>query len=136
MTNHSSDNSSPEKTRLQRVSLIPTKKPQLVRKTPNKSTKNPNKFITSIEDGYLVIKLPLYPTGARRTSGSGKSLICAETGGTRIARAETEDGQYAPIEIDGHALRVSAYAWISADAIPTPEQPIEELPLFQKGNNS
>jgi len=96
-----------------RRSLVPTKKEGLVAtKKPSLSTRRT--FTVAVEGDELVLRLPITAEDQRKISKSGKSIIIAGTSGTRVAR-QKENGESAPIEINGKALRVCATAWISAD---------------------
>ena len=63
-------------------------------------TATPKKLTASIEDGYLVIRVPLNPTPTR--SSSGKTLVVASSHGNK----QTE------LEIDGKPVFVGANAYI------------------------
>jgi hypothetical protein len=94
-----------------RRSLLPTKKNSVVAAPTSKQQRHT--FNVSIEDGALVVRMPIIHAADRKISKSGKSIICAGTGGTKVARQ---------IEIDGKALRICATAWISCDtALTTPD---------------
>lgn len=103
-----------------RRGLLPTKKVAAGAKktkyhapTAAKSTTPKQTAVTvEIVDGALVLRLPLLPADLRKISTSGKSIICAGTGGTKIAR-HLVNGELVPIEIDGKNMRVCASAWIS-----------------------
>jgi hypothetical protein len=65
-----------------------------------KMTATPNKLTASIEDGFLVIRVPLNPTPTR--SSSGKTLVVASSHGNK----QTE------LEIEGRAVVVGVNAYI------------------------
>jgi hypothetical protein len=63
-------------------------------------TATPKKLTAAIEDGFLVIRVPLNPTPTR--SATGKSLIVASSHGSK----QTE------LEIDGKPVIVGVNAYI------------------------
>jgi hypothetical protein len=65
-------------------------------------TVTPQKLTATIEDGFLVIKVPLNPTPVR--SASGKTLVVASTHGNK----QTE------VEVDGKPVIVGANAYVCA----------------------
>lgn len=63
-------------------------------------TATPNKLTATIEDGYLVIRVPLNPTPTR--SATGKTLVVASSHGNK----QTE------LEIEGKPVFVGINAYI------------------------
>ena len=100
---------------LTRRSLLPTKKAIPAIKASNQQRQA---FSVAIENDVLVLRLPLIPADKRKISKSGKSIICAGTGGTKIAR-QSLDGIMTPVEIDGKAMRICATAWVGCDKTTT-----------------
>lgn len=99
-----------------RRSLLPTKKEPPAASKPAKQQRHT--FTVEIENDVLVLRLPMIPAEQRKASKSGKSIICAGTGGTKVAR-QTLDGVSVPVEIAGKAMRVCATAWIGCDKTET-----------------
>lgn len=96
-----------------RRSLLPTKKEAVVAVAPaNKQQRHT--FNVEIENDVLILRLPMVPAEQRKVSKSGKSIICAGTGGTKVARQIVADASI-PVEINGKAMRVCATAWIGCD---------------------
>jgi hypothetical protein len=65
-------------------------------------TATPKKLTAAVEDGFLVIKVPLNPTPVR--SASGKTLVVASTHGNK----QTE------VEVDGKPVIVGLNAYVYA----------------------
>ncbi len=63
-------------------------------------TATPKKLTATIEDGYLVIKMPLNPTPTR--SAAGKTLVVASSHGNK----QTE------LEFDGKPVFVGVNAYV------------------------
>lgn len=63
-------------------------------------TTTPNKLTATIEDGYLVIRVPMNPTPTR--SATGKTLVVASSHGNK----QTE------LEIEGKPVFVGVNAYI------------------------
>jgi hypothetical protein len=63
-------------------------------------TTTPKKLTATIEDGYLVIRVPLNPTPTR--SATGKTLVVASSHGNK----QTE------LEIDGKPVFVGVNAYV------------------------
>lgn len=83
---------------------------------PRSTAPKQNAVTVEIVDNAIVLRLPLIPADLRKISKSGKSIICAGTGGTKLAR-HLVNGALAPIEINGKNMRVCASAWISHDGV-------------------
>jgi hypothetical protein len=98
-----------------RRSLLPTKKEAAPSKTKKRANAKRPGFTVALEDDTLVLRLPITEEDKRKISKSGKSIICAGTSGTRIARHDV-DGVSVPLQIAGRDLRICATAWISAEA--------------------
>jgi hypothetical protein len=63
-------------------------------------TATPNKLTASIEDGFLVIRVPLNPTPTR--SATGKTMVVASSHGNK----ETE------VQVQGQPVYVGVNAYI------------------------
>lgn len=67
----------------------------------------------TLEDGVIVLRLPLFAETTRKPSSTGKSTLCASTRGPRVVKHVTKTGEVAPVEIDGKPLKVIASAFIT-----------------------
>ena len=114
-----------------RRSLLPTKKENTALATTNNSRRYT--LNVEIENDVLILRLPMISALERKVSKSGKSIICAGTGGTKVAK-QIIDGLSAPIEIDGKAMRICATAWISCDKSKTSAD-VAEASYEEKGLN-
>lgn len=114
-----------------RRSLLPTKKET---PAPTKQVKQQrHTFTVEIENDVLVLRLPMVPAEQRKVSKSGKSIICAGTGGTKVAR-QTINGASVPVEIAGKAMRICATAWIGCDKTDTVETGSQDN--FEEGDDN
>ena len=104
---------------------MPTKKEAVVTSPAPAKQQQRHTFNVTIEDDVLVLRLPMIPATQRKVSKSGKSIICAGTGGTKVAR-QLLDGLSVPVEINGKSMRVCATAWIGADKSETPANDAED----------
>lgn len=67
--------------------------------------------LATIEDGFIVLRLPIISEEKRKKSSSGKSILYANTYGPKIVRQRVDD-ELVPVEIDGMQLRIIASAFL------------------------
>jgi len=110
-----------------RISLKPTAVSGKERKMPSR---NPTFGVSAIiEDGFIVLRLPIISEDKRKKSSTGKSILYANTYGPKIVRQRVDD-ELVPVTVDGVPLRIiaSAYLSIPKDAAKTVDsQPHETL---------
>lgn len=92
-----------------RISFVPTVVRGKERKMPSKSTLMGATAV--IEDGCIVLRLPIIPEEKRKKSSTGKSILYANTYGPKIVRQLVND-ELVPVEIDGMQLRIIASAFL------------------------
>lgn len=93
-----------------RISLKPTAARGKERKMPSR---NPLMgAMAIIEDGCIVLRLPLISEEKRKKSSTGKSILYANTYGPKIVRQRVND-ELVPVEVDGIPLRIIASAYLS-----------------------
>lgn len=92
-----------------RISLKPTAARGKERKMPSR---NPLMgALAIIEDGCIVLRLPLISEEKRKKSSTGKSILYANTYGPKIVRQRVND-ELVPVEVDGMQLRIIASAFL------------------------
>lgn len=108
------------------INLIPadekleTLKKPLVRETNKKKTATPptaakhGKLSTTLEDGMIVIRLPIFEKPVK--SASGKSLLLGSTRGPRRV-TRTVDGETQYVEFEGGYLKAIASAFVTTEVV-------------------
>jgi len=76
------------------------------------TTGSPTKRMSvTLEDGMVVIRMPLQTTPA--ISSTGKSKLYCTTRGPRRVVQKTKDNTYMPVEFDGGVLKAIASAFVT-----------------------
>lgn len=75
----------------------------------------------TLEDGIIVLRMPLIEADKRKASSTGKSILCGNTRGPKIVRQLVDD-EMVPVEIDGENLRVIASAFIPISKPVSPKE--------------
>jgi hypothetical protein len=120
----------PQKTAVNWATL-PVKKPTAAR-APS-IAKTQQKFTAEIQDDVLILRLPLIPAATRKVSKSGKSIVCAGTGGTKLLK-QTINGANVAIEIDGKIMRACATAWIENTVTAGQSKNVTDAQLNTQGD--